>query len=238
MINKEQSSFVGEESLRANMQVMYQYMNKKMEGLNIPSLDLLNNNESFPLGGVICGYDSIIPPAPGFLRCNGTVYNISDYPELAQLFKDKFGNTNHFGGDGTTTFAVPNWDINIWWYINAKPRYALNIPQVNYSTEEMLVGKWMELNLYEKLLVFNSINTNVDIVILDHNIENIGLIFIVDAFVRSNTCWGDGYVSSMPLCNEANNIMINTTQIKWLVHSYSNHGGDLYIRVRYTKTTG
>ncbi len=43
-----------------------------------------------------------------FLICDGTVYNIADYPELASYFEREFDESNHFGGDGTTTFAVPD----------------------------------------------------------------------------------------------------------------------------------
>ena len=43
-----------------------------------------------------------------FLKCDGTVYNISDYRELANYFKNQFGQSNKFGGDGVTTFAVPD----------------------------------------------------------------------------------------------------------------------------------
>ena len=43
-----------------------------------------------------------------FLKYDGTVYNIKDYPELAKYFKNQFGSSNYFGGDGTTTFAVPD----------------------------------------------------------------------------------------------------------------------------------
>lgn len=38
-----------------------------------------------------------------YLACNGKLYNIADYPELF----NKIG--NKFGGDGITTFAVPNY---------------------------------------------------------------------------------------------------------------------------------
>lgn len=37
-----------------------------------------------------------------FLECDGTVYNIAEYPDLFAVI----GNT--YGGDGVTTFAVPN----------------------------------------------------------------------------------------------------------------------------------
>ena len=43
-----------------------------------------------------------------YLICNGAEYNISDYPYLAQHFVDQFGSVNYFGGNGTTTFAVPD----------------------------------------------------------------------------------------------------------------------------------
>jgi len=38
----------------------------------------------------------------GWLVCDGTIYNIRDYPALFAVI----GNT--YGGDGITTFAVPN----------------------------------------------------------------------------------------------------------------------------------
>ena len=44
----------------------------------------------------------------GYLKCDGTTYNIGDYPELETLFTSDFGAVNYFGGDGTTTFAVPD----------------------------------------------------------------------------------------------------------------------------------
>ena len=43
-----------------------------------------------------------------FLICDGSTYNINDYWELAEFIKSEFGTYNHFGGDGTTTFAVPD----------------------------------------------------------------------------------------------------------------------------------
>ena len=43
-----------------------------------------------------------------YLFCDGTVYNIHDYKELANFFKENYGKVNQFGGDGETTFAVPD----------------------------------------------------------------------------------------------------------------------------------
>lgn len=44
----------------------------------------------------------------GWLLMNGTLYQIADYPNLANFIEQQFGAKNHFGGDGETTFAVPN----------------------------------------------------------------------------------------------------------------------------------
>ena len=44
----------------------------------------------------------------GYLECDGQVYNISAYTRLANYFESQFGLKNYFGGDGTTTFAVPD----------------------------------------------------------------------------------------------------------------------------------
>lgn len=57
--------------------------------------------------GTIISYMGITAPKD-YLACDGTVYNIADYRELAEYIKRQFGNYNFFGGDGTTTFAVPD----------------------------------------------------------------------------------------------------------------------------------
>lgn len=59
-----------------------------------------------PVGTIISYMGNNTPKS--YLACDGTIYNISDYPDLANHFKAEFGIANHFGGDGTTTFAVPD----------------------------------------------------------------------------------------------------------------------------------
>jgi microcystin-dependent protein len=44
----------------------------------------------------------------GYLKCDGTVYNISDYQTLADAIKNGLGSYNYYGGNGETTFAVPD----------------------------------------------------------------------------------------------------------------------------------
>lgn len=59
-----------------------------------------------PIGTVIAVMGNHAPN--NYLICDGTVYNIADYAELAAYFTQEFGSSNFFGGDGTTTFAVPD----------------------------------------------------------------------------------------------------------------------------------
>lgn len=62
--------------------------------------------EDTPIGTIIPVMGTKSPTH--YLICDGTVYNISDYPELADHMRDNFGSINYFGGDGTITFAVPD----------------------------------------------------------------------------------------------------------------------------------
>jgi microcystin-dependent protein len=53
-----------------------------------------------PIGGIIIWPTATLPA--NYLLCNGGVYNITDAPQLAAVIGAAFG------GNGTTTFAVPN----------------------------------------------------------------------------------------------------------------------------------
>lgn len=44
----------------------------------------------------------------GYLICDGSSYQISDYPNLAEAIKNGLGSYNYYGGDGVSTFAVPD----------------------------------------------------------------------------------------------------------------------------------
>ena len=62
--------------------------------------------EDTPVGHIIAHMGTIAPKH--YLICDGTEYNITDYPYLPQHIEDNFGSINFFGGDGETTFAVPD----------------------------------------------------------------------------------------------------------------------------------
>lgn len=59
-----------------------------------------------PIGTVISFLGRTAPS--GYLVCDGAEYEIYAYPALAEFFERQFGTPNHFGGNGTDTFAVPD----------------------------------------------------------------------------------------------------------------------------------
>ena len=59
-----------------------------------------------PIGTIIAFMGTTAPQ--DYLACDGTVYNIVDYRQLALFIEAQFGSKNYFGGNGTTTFAVPD----------------------------------------------------------------------------------------------------------------------------------
>lgn len=63
-------------------------------------------SDDTPIGTIISFMGTKAPAH--YLTCDGTVYKISEYKQLAEFIKEQFGSYNKFGGDGTTTFAVPD----------------------------------------------------------------------------------------------------------------------------------
>ena len=59
-----------------------------------------------PIGTVISYMGTTAPQ--DYLACDGSTYNIADYQQLATFFTTQFGSSKFFGGDGVTTFKVPD----------------------------------------------------------------------------------------------------------------------------------
>lgn len=74
--------------------------------VELPDLEMLSKKLGTPVGEII-SYMGMTAPEH-YLICDGMEYNMGDYPELAQHFVDNFGTANYFGGNGETTFAVPD----------------------------------------------------------------------------------------------------------------------------------
>lgn len=72
-------------------------------------LRVLDDNtgiEDNPIGHIMTFMGTKAPRH--YLVCDGSELNIADYPMLSQHMFDQFGSINYFGGDGTTTFKVPD----------------------------------------------------------------------------------------------------------------------------------
>lgn len=57
--------------------------------------------------GTVLAYTGVTAPTD-YLICDGSTYDIAAYSDLAKFFEVQFGSCNFFGGDGETTFAVPD----------------------------------------------------------------------------------------------------------------------------------
>lgn len=68
-----------------------------------------------PVGSIELFASDVIPS--GWLKCDGAVKNISEYPKLGALLGSKYG------GNGTTTFGLPNLTNRV--PIGAGSSYAL-----------------------------------------------------------------------------------------------------------------
>ena len=71
------------------------------------AIDDLYNSLGSSLVGSVYSYMGVSAPY-GYLVCDGSTYNIEDYPRLANHINRSFGSYNYFGGNGSTTFAVPD----------------------------------------------------------------------------------------------------------------------------------
>ncbi len=128
--------------------------------------------------GTIISYMGLTAPQD-YLACDGTAYHIADYPELAAFFKEQFGSVNHFGGDGETTFAVPDLrNLFLCGYCGeaeeplsgevGERQEATSFPALfiikavesvpaenTYSMEETRIGTWIDGKpLYRRIIKF------------------------------------------------------------------------------------
>lgn len=76
-------------------------------GKAIPDLVVsFSGQDATPIGTIISFMGTMAPK--DYLVCDGSIYQIGDYPDLAEFFNMQFGSANHFGGDGVSTFAAPD----------------------------------------------------------------------------------------------------------------------------------
>lgn len=166
--------------------------------------------EDSPIGTVISFMGTTAPAH--YLVCDGTVYNIADYSALADFIQTQFGSKNYFGGDGTTTFAVPDLDNEFEDSISCikyESTYFMQITDVGYSTSEVYTGKkWIDgkpiyRRVIEKEVRFTDTNWT-DTEISADNIEQILNIVCCGGSASCHTYIAGAIVN--------NNIVIRTTR--------------------------
>lgn len=82
---------------------VYAILNKKIKNIQA---SVTGGSSGTPIGEIISYMGNTAPV--NYLVCDGSEYNISEYQELANHFIKEFGSVNYFGGDGETTFALPD----------------------------------------------------------------------------------------------------------------------------------
>lgn len=106
------SKAISVEQLETSLSAVNNKMNTKLQEVVEVNLDLNNIPQEYtkfqdtPVGHILSFIGTTAPEH--YLICDGSVYNIANYPELARYFLKEFGEYNYFGGDGVTTFAVPD----------------------------------------------------------------------------------------------------------------------------------
>lgn len=124
-----------------------------------------------PIGSVI-SYMGLTAPQD-YLICDGTEYNIADYPKLAEHFTKQFGEANHFGGDGETTFAVPDMR-NLFlrgYHGESEEQLSEDIGEKQDATRHLLFENNGGSN-YAVILPKNSINDTYNPSMVDSYLEN------------------------------------------------------------------
>lgn len=111
-------------------------------------VDSTKGIEDTPVGEIIRTIGNKTPKH--YLMCDGSTHNIADYPYLAQYFKDTFGAINVFGGDGTTTFGVPDKSTDTWW----TPGLVNGVVPSPYA---VYVSSVFNTSQYQKELLFDGI---------------------------------------------------------------------------------
>lgn len=117
-----------------------------------------------PIGTVISLMGTI--PPKDYLACDGTVYNISQHPELARFFAAQFGSANYFGGDGETTFAVPDMR-NLFLrghHGGAEERLSGEIGERQDATQNVNIGRDVHTDNWSFFVSQISANPGSDIV--------------------------------------------------------------------------
>ena len=194
-----------------------------------------------PVGTVISVMGNLAPQ--NYLVCDGRVVNILDYPELANYFTAQFGSVNYFGGDGTSTFGIPNVTgapTDMIFCIATKDIYV--DARFDYSTTEKVVGKWIDGKpIYQKTYSGSTSTTDtvIDATMTDSIIDRV--IDMRGISQSTNPSVNKKYWSSQYNVDNSDMFRISIHPVNGLMinlgSTYPQKPCTYQITLQYTKTT-
>lgn len=188
--------------------------------------------------GTIISYMGVTAPQD-YLACDGSVYNISAYTDLADFIESQFGSKNYFGGNGTTTFGVPT--------LTGAPTntiYCIKAVATGdaYSTSETKTNKvWVDGSvIYRKTIDCGTLpnatskTINTGITNYDHLVAVYGGASSVDKTSTNGSCPlprinGDNADIYVVTTNNLESVVITAQTNREYLHGY--------VTLEYTKTT-
>ena len=161
--------------------------------ITIDPLEYVNSEsgiEDTPVGEIIRTIGNKTPKH--YLMCDGSTHNIADYPYLAQYFKDTFGAINVFGGDGTTTFGVPDYitEKRLNTQYMAPNAWASSMYSSDYAASKAFNGAINTLTNYWQST--KPVTFPVEIGI------DLGSEYVITRYALHNLGWNTGVINDRP----------------------------------------
>lgn len=211
----------------AQLTELMQYMSDQ---IRIPTVGIGGGYN--PIGTIITYMGTNAPL--DYIECDGSIYNIANYEQLASYFAAQYGASNYFGGDGTTTFGVPDLSSEAptdgIMCIKSREENA-------YSTVEQRIGTWVDGKpLYQRTF------TGTISGVVDKTVSSI-TAGTIPAIERAVNCWGycyGNFISSGWVSNGNNYFirgMMDGTSIKVQLNRDSLNNKPYWITLQYTKST-
>ena len=153
-------------------------------------VDSTKGIEDTPVGEIIRTIGNKTPKH--YLMCDGSTHNIADYPYLAQYFKDTFGAINVFGGDGTTTFGVPDYttEKKLNTQYMAPNAWASSVYGSNYEASKAFNGKINAQSNYWQTTEPATLPAEIGI--------DLGSEYFITRYVLHNYGWGTTSINDRP----------------------------------------
>lgn len=191
-----------------------------------------------PIGTIISYMGKTAPE--DYLICDGSVYNVYEYKELADFFEEQFESKYYFGGNNEL-FYIPNINSseeNIIKCIKAKTSEPY---EDIYSEEERVIGRWIDGRpLYRRVCQATSpskVSTPMDIISIQENIYIINYYGILVYNDSDKNHLSINYINNAANINVATFINMQKHSVSMLVTTAQSTNCTCYVILEYIKTT-